>query len=76
MLLVLLSASRVSEITNLRVDYLTQHSSVYMFAAPHLTKMCQRGKQLHPNLKLYNFSGDRKLYVCKAIDSYLERRSV
>ena len=35
MLLSLLSASRVSEITNLRVDYLTKHSSVDTFAIPH-----------------------------------------
>ena len=76
MLLSLLSASRVSEITNLRVDYLTKHSSVYTFAIPHLTKTCRRGKKPHPNLKFYNFPGDSKLGVCKAIDSYLERRNV
>ena len=35
MLLSLLSASRVSEITNLRVDYLTRHSSLYTFPIPH-----------------------------------------
>lgn len=34
MLLVLLSTSRVSEITNFRVDYLTKRSSVYTFAVP------------------------------------------
>ena len=76
MLLSLLSASRVSEITNLRVDYLTKHSSVYTFAIPHLTKTCRRGKKPHPNLKFYNFPGDSKLCVCKAIDSYLERSNV
>ena len=37
MLLSLLSASRASEITNLRVNY--------------LTKACQREKKLHPDLK-------------------------
>ena len=76
MLLSLLSASRVSEITNLRVDYLTKHSSVYTFAIPHLTKTCRRGKKPHSNLKFYNFPGESKLCVCKAIDSYLERRNV
>ena len=76
MLLSLLSASRVSEITNLRVDYLTKHSSVYIFAIPHLTKTCRRAKKPHPNLKFYNFPGESKLCVCKAIDSYLERRNV
>ena len=76
MLLSLLSASRVSEITNLRVDYLTKHSSVYTFAIPHLTKTCRRGKKPHPNLKFYNFPGESKLCVCKTIDSYLERRNV
>ena len=76
MLLSLLSASRVLEITNLRVDYLTKHSSVCTFAILHLPKTCRRGKKPHPNLKFYNFSGENKLCVCKAIDSYLERRSV
>ena len=61
MLLSLLSALRVSEITNLRVDYLTKHSSVYTFAIPHLTKTCRRGKKPHPNLKFYNFPGESKL---------------
>ena len=75
-MLSLLSVSRVSEIPNLRVDYLTKHSSVYTFAIPHLTKTCRRGKKPHPNLKFYNFPGDSKLCVCKAIDSYLERRNV
>ena len=76
MLLSLLSASRVSEITSLRVDYLTKHSSVYTFAIPHLTKTCWRGRKPHPNLKFYNFPGDSKLCVCKATGSYLERRNV
>ena len=76
MLLSLLSASRVSEITNLRVDYLTKHSSVYTFAIPHLTKTCRSGKKPRPNLKFYNFPGDSKLCVCKTIGSYLERRNV
>ena len=72
MLLSLLSISRVSEITNLRVDYLTKHSSVYTFAIIHLTKTCRRGKKPLPNLRFYNFPGDSKLCVCKAIDSFLE----
>ena len=55
MLLSLLIASRVSEITNLRGDYLIKHSSVYTFAIPHLTKTCRRSKKPHPNLKFYNF---------------------
>ena len=76
MLLSLLSASRVSEIINLRVDYLTKHSSVHTFAIPHSKKTCRRGKEPHPNLKFYNFPGDSKLCVCKAIDSYLERRNI
>ena len=76
MLLPLLSASRVSEITDLRVDYLTKHSSVFTFAIPHLTKTCRRGKKPHPNLKFYNFPGKNKLSVCKATDSYLERCNV
>ena len=76
MLVTLLSASRVSDITNLRVNYLTKHSSVYKFAVPHWTKTCQRGKKPHPNMKFYKFPGDNKLCVCKAIDSYLERRNV
>ena len=75
MLLSLLSASKISEITNLRVDYSTQHSSVYAFTIPHLTKTCQRGKKPYPNLKFYNFPGDSKLSLCKAIDSYLKRRN-
>ena len=41
MLLALLPASRVSEVTNLRVDYLTKHSSVYTYAVPHLTRACE-----------------------------------
>ena len=69
MLLSLLSASRVSEITNLRVDYLTKHSSVYTFAILHLTKTYQKVKKAQPNLKFYNFPGDSNLCVCKAIDS-------
>ena len=76
MLLSLLSASRVSEITNLRMDYLTKHSSFYTFAIAHLTKTYRRSKKPHPILKFYNFPGDNKLGVCKAIDSYLERRNV
>ena len=75
MSLSLLSTSRVSGITNLRVDYLTKHSSVYIFAISHLTKTCRRGEKPHPNLKFYNFPGDSKLCVCRAIDSYLERRN-
>ena len=47
-LLALSSASRVSDITNLRVDYLTKHSSVYTLA-------CQSDKNPQPNLKFYNF---------------------
>ena len=69
-LFALLSASRVSEVTNLRMDYLTKHSSVYTFGIRRLMKTCQRGKKPHPNLKFYNFSVD-KLCVCKAIDSYI-----
>ena len=75
-MLSLLSVSRVSEIPNLRVDYLTKHSCVYTFAIPHLTKTCRRGKKPHPNLKFYHFPGGSKLCICKAIDSYLERRNV
>ena len=71
--LALLSVLKVSEITNL--DYLTKHSSVYIFAIPNLTKTCQRSKKPHPNLNFYNFPDDRKLCVCKAIDSYLEERN-
>ena len=74
-MLALLSASRVSEITVLRADYLTKHSSVLHIAIPHLTKTCQRSKKPHPNLKFYNFPGDNKFCVCKAVDSYLERRN-
>ena len=74
MLLPLLAASRVSDITNLRKDYLTKHSSVYTLAIPHLTTTCWKHKKPHPNLKFYNFLGDSKLCVCKTIDSYLERR--
>ena len=58
------------------MDYLTKHSSVYTFAIPHLTKTCRMGKKFYPNLKFYNFPGDSKLCVYKAIDSYLERRNV
>ena len=72
-LLALLSASRVSEMTNLTVDHLTKHSSVYTFAIPHLTKTCQRGKKSHSNLKFYNFAGDNILCVCKVIDFYLNK---
>ena len=61
MLLSLLSASRVSEISNLRADYLTKHLSVYTFAVPRLIKICQKGEKLHPNLKFYNFEDDNKL---------------
>ena len=39
-------------------------------------KICQRDKKPHPNLKFYNSPDDSKLYVCKAIDSYLERGNV
>ena len=39
-------------------------------------KICQRDKKPHPNLKFYNFADDSKLYVCKAINSYLERGNV
>ena len=76
MSLLLLSTSRVSEITNLRVDYLTRNSSVYTFPIPHLTKTCQNSKKPHLNLKFHNFPGDSKLYICKTIDSYLEKRNV
>ena len=58
------------------MDYLTKNSSVYTFAIPHLTKTFRKSKKPHPNLKFYNFPGDSKLCVCKAIDSYLERRNV
>ena len=47
-LLALLSASRVSEITYLRVDYSTKHSSFYTIAILHLTKTCRRGKKPPP----------------------------
>ena len=67
---------RISDITNFRVDYLLKHSSVYTFAVSHLTKTCQRGKKSYPNLKFYKFPVSKKLCVCKAIDSYLERRNV
>ena len=76
MLLSFLFVSRVSDITNLRVDYLTKDSSVYTFAIPHLTTTCRRSKKSHPKLKFYNFSGDNKVCVCNAIDSYLERHNV
>ena len=75
MLLSLFSTSRVSEITISRMDYFTKHSSVYTFFILHLTKTCRRGKKPHLNLKFYNFPGDKKLCVCKAVDSYLERNN-
>ena len=61
MLLALLSSSRVSEITNLNVDYLTKHPSVYTLAVPHLTKDCQRGKRPHPNLEFFNLPSDDQI---------------
>ena len=70
MLLVLLSASRISEITNMRVYYWTNQPSIYTFAVPHLPKTCQKGQKPHSGLKFYNFPGDGKL--CKTIDSYLD----
>ena len=75
-MLLFFPVSRVSEITNLRMDYLTRNLAVYAFVSPHLTKTCWRRKNPHPNLKFYNFPGDNKLCACKAIDSYLERRNV
>ena len=44
-LLTLKFSMLLSEKTNLRVDYLTKHSSVYTFAISHLTKTCRRGKK-------------------------------
>ena len=76
MLLALLPVLRVLEITNMRVDYLTKRSSVYKFAVQQLTKICQRDKKPNSNLKFYNFPGDNKLCVCKAIYSYLEKRKI
>ena len=75
-MLLFFPVSRVSEITNLRMDYLTRNLAVYAFVSPHLTKTCRRRKNPHPNLKFYNVPGDKKLCACKAIDSYLERRNV
>ena len=75
MFLALFSASRVSDITNLRMDYLTKHLSVYTFAVPHLTKTCQMGKKPHLSPTFYNFPGDNKFCVCKAIHSCLERHN-
>ena len=39
-------------------------------------KICQRDKKPHPNLKFYNFPDDSKLYVCKVINSNLQRGNV
>ena len=69
MLLALFSASRVTEITNLRLNVMTKHSYVYKFPVPHLMKTCQRGKKLDPNLKFYNLPSDNKICVCKVINS-------
>ena len=38
MMLTLLSASKVSEVTNLTVDFLTKCRAVHKFCVPHLTK--------------------------------------
>ena len=58
------------------VDCLTENPSVYTFAVPHLTKTFQRSKKSYPILKFYIFPGNNKLCLCKAIDSYLQRRNV
>ena len=73
-LLAILSASRVSEITNLNTEYLTKSPSVYIFAVAHLTKTCKKDKKPHPNFKFYSFPHEEKLCVCRAIDSYMKRR--
>ena len=76
MSLALLSARRVSEITNIRVDYLTKNMSTGIFAVYYLTKTCQRGKNPNPYLEVDHFSRCNKPSICKANDSCLARYNV
>ena len=71
MLLSLLSASRVSEVANLREDYFTKYPSVYKIAISYLTKTSQMGilnsvylRQLIPILKGVIFRWCGKLTSC------------
>ena len=66
-------ASKVSEITNLGVDYLKKTFICLHICCWPFDKDLSIGEKNHPNLKFYNFPGDNKLCVCKAIDSYTER---
>ena len=55
MLLALLSASKASEITSSRVDYLKKYSSVYTFAIPHLTKTKSEGHKTPTRSEVLQF---------------------
>ena len=71
-LLSLIAASRVSEITNLNIDYLAKHPTVYVFTFTKVSKSWKRGQKA-PTMKFKIYDLDDSLCVCKTIDQYLER---
>ncbi|MEO0683599.1 MAG: tyrosine-type recombinase/integrase [Cyanobacteria bacterium J06649_11] len=71
-LLALTAASRVSEITNLDINYLAKSSNLYTFTFSKLSKVWKKGK-VAPVLTFKVFEEDSSLCVCRTIDQYLDR---
>ena len=71
-LLSLTAASRVSEITNLDIDFLDKHHNMYIFTFSKVSKTWKQGQKT-PTLDFKVYDLDPSLCVCRTIDQYLER---
>lgn len=71
-LLSLLAASRVSEITNLDIDFLLKQPDVYVFTFSQVSKTWKPGQKA-PTMEFKVYDRDVSLCVCRTIDLYLKR---
>lgn len=65
-LLALTATSRVSEITNLDIDYLAKHPTVYVFTFSKVSKTWKQGQKA-PTIDFKVYDSDESLCVCSAI---------
>ena len=71
-LLSLIAASRVSEITNLDIDFLSKTTDVYIFTFSQVSKTWKPGQKA-PTLDFKVYHADASLCVCRTLDLYIER---
>ena len=71
----LTAAFRVSEITNLDINFFAKHPACYRFAFSKVSKSWKKG-QSAPVIKCLVCDLDESLCVCKTIDQHLKRTEV